>query len=201
MLSQASKKIVRRCFTTRMSLSAASDLARHLQVSAPFSGLSIAKLAKKYVPSCNSCQRMQVRTTTRAGKLHSVPVPPQAFSDIALDQAGLLLPPERRDMLLTTKDRLTGYTSLLACCQRTGQRRWRSWLIKDDPLFLVSGAPGLQPRQSLVDGNIGLGKQRGWWGFGYGSRQGLRQGQDRLRELAQCTLDRELQASGKVKTG
>ncbi|GAA5977503.1 hypothetical protein JCM11641_000983 [Rhodosporidiobolus odoratus] len=83
-------------------------------------GMSKSVLA--YVSSCDGCQRHKSRTTRRAGKLHSLLVPPRAFSDVALDFVGPLPLSEGKDMMLTIMDRLTGYTRLLACRSKDGAK-------------------------------------------------------------------------------
>ncbi|GAA5921705.1 hypothetical protein JCM1841_007097 [Sporobolomyces salmonicolor] len=101
-------------------------------LSASFYWPGMSKSVLQYVSSCDGCQRHKARTTRRAGKLHSLPVPPRAFSDIGLDFVGPLPLSEGRDMLLTITDRLTGYTRLLACRSKDGAKEiaelvYRGW--------------------------------------------------------------------------
>lgn len=80
------------------------------------------KMVEKYIGSCDGCQRHKSRTTLKGGKLHSLPVPPRPFSDIAIDFVGPLPKSEGMDMLMTVTDRLTGYTRVLGCSAKDGAK-------------------------------------------------------------------------------
>ncbi|GAA5978438.1 hypothetical protein JCM11641_007946 [Rhodosporidiobolus odoratus] len=62
------------------------------------------------------------KSVLAAGQLHSLPVPPRAFSDAALDFVGPFPASEGKDMLLTVTDRLSGYTRLMACRSKDGAK-------------------------------------------------------------------------------
>ncbi|GAA5972542.1 hypothetical protein JCM11641_001892 [Rhodosporidiobolus odoratus] len=101
-------------------------------LSASFYWSGMAKDVELYCSSCDGCQRFKARTTRRAGKLHSLPVPSRAFSDVALDFAGPIPLSEGKDMMLTMTDRLTGYTRILPCRSKDGAREiaelvYRGW--------------------------------------------------------------------------
>ncbi|GAA5920578.1 hypothetical protein JCM5296_000495, partial [Sporobolomyces johnsonii] len=115
------------------------DALGHLGFKKTLSTLSLSffwpKMAmevRSYVESCDGCQRHKARTTRKTGKLHSLPVPPRPFSDIAMDFVGPLPLSEGKDMLLTVTDRLTGYTRLFACRSKDGAKEiaevvFRGW--------------------------------------------------------------------------
>lgn len=91
------------------------------------------KMVEKYVGSCNGCQRHKSRTTLKGGKLHSLPVPPRPFSDVAIDFVGPLPKSDGLDMLMTVTDRLTGYTRVLGCTAKddakvVAQRMLDGWI-------------------------------------------------------------------------
>ncbi|GAA5959299.1 hypothetical protein JCM10213_008100 [Rhodosporidiobolus nylandii] len=117
----------------------AHDALGHLGAKKTLSALSLSffwpRMATEvieYVSSCDGCQRHKSRTTRTEGKLHSLPVPPRPFSDVALDFVGPLPLSEGRDMLLTITDRLTGYTRLIPCRSKDGAKEmaeivFRGW--------------------------------------------------------------------------
>ncbi|GAA5972537.1 hypothetical protein JCM11641_001890 [Rhodosporidiobolus odoratus] len=108
-------------------------------LSASFYWPGMAKSVDRYVSSCDGCQRHKSRTTRRAGQLHSLPVPPRAFSDVALDFVGPLPLSEGKDMLLTVTDRLTGHTRLLACRSKDGAKEVADTVFKG--WFSLFGLP------------------------------------------------------------
>ncbi|GAA5845583.1 hypothetical protein JCM11251_003669 [Rhodosporidiobolus azoricus] len=108
-------------------------------LSASFYWPGMSKAVLGYVASCDGCQRHKSRTTRRAGKLHSLPVPPRAFSDIALDFVGPLPLSEGKDTLLTITDRLTGYARLLACRSKDGAKEVADLVFKG--WFALFGLP------------------------------------------------------------
>ncbi|GAA5873889.1 hypothetical protein JCM1840_000216 [Sporobolomyces johnsonii] len=77
---------------------------------------------KKYVGSCDGCQRMKSETRKKQGALHPLPVPSRLFSDIALDFVGPLPKSKGHDYLLTITDRLSGYTRLVGCTTKDDAR-------------------------------------------------------------------------------
>ncbi|GAA5981406.1 hypothetical protein JCM10908_004099 [Rhodotorula pacifica] len=102
------------------------------RLSSSFFFPGMRQTVEKYVESCDGCQRHKSRTTRRAGKLHSLPIPPRPFSDIALDFVGPLPKSDSMDMLLTITDCLTGYTRVMGCRSTDGakeiaQRVFENW--------------------------------------------------------------------------
>ncbi|GAA5944073.1 hypothetical protein JCM1841_001868 [Sporobolomyces salmonicolor] len=101
-------------------------------LSSSFFWPGMRKDMERYVESCDGCQRHKSRTTRKAGKLHLLPVPPRAFSDVALDFVGPLPSSDGKDILLTITDRLTGYTHLFPCRSKDGAKEiadifFRGW--------------------------------------------------------------------------
>lgn len=124
----------------------AHDALGHLGAKKTLSRLSssfffpgMRRTVEKYVASCDGWQRNKSRTTTKAGKLHSLPVPPRPFSDIALDFVGPLPKSDGMDLMLTVTDRLTGYSRVIGCRTTDGakeiaQRVFEGW-------FTLFGSP------------------------------------------------------------
>ena len=65
-----------------------------------------------YVKSCTSCARNKSSTQAPAGFLHSMPIPKDRFSEMALDFVGTLAPSRGFDTILVMTDRLTDFVKL-----------------------------------------------------------------------------------------
>jgi hypothetical protein len=65
-----------------------------------------------YIKSCASCARNKSSTQAPAGLLHSMPIPHDRFSEIAIDFVGPLPKSKGFDMLAVITDRLTNYVKI-----------------------------------------------------------------------------------------
>ena len=73
---------------------------------------SLAKDARDWIASCDACQRHKVGGRAQ-GYLHSLPVPTERFSDLAMDFFEPPFPTGGYDNLLLVVDRLTKYVRIV----------------------------------------------------------------------------------------
>lgn len=80
-------------------------------------------LEDAYIPGCVDCQRNKSPTSKPAGPLHSLAVPDNRLSCVALDFVGPLPPDEGFDYLLTITDRLGADIRLIPCHKNISAER------------------------------------------------------------------------------
>ena len=86
----------------------------------------------QYIKSCTSCAQNKSNTQAPAGFLHSMPIPMQRFTEIAMDFVGPLPKSKGYDMLFVMTDRLTGYVKIepyytTATAKDIADLLYRSW--------------------------------------------------------------------------
>ena len=74
---------------------------------------TMVKDCKQYVKTCDSCQRHKSTTQAPAGPLHSLPIPQQRFSHIAIDFVGPFVKSDNFDYMMTITCRLTGRVAVI----------------------------------------------------------------------------------------
>lgn len=96
-------------------------------------------LEDAYIPGCTACQRNKSPTTKPAGPLHSLPVPDNRFSCVALDFVGPLPEDDGFDYLLTITDRLGADIRLVPCRKDISAERCAALFF--DAWYCENGLP------------------------------------------------------------
>jgi hypothetical protein len=129
-----------RCKTTReMLLHQYHDRENHFGITKTRQKLAteffwpyLSRDVRKYINSCPTCLRNKSSNQAPAGFLHSLPIPADRFSEIAIDFVGPLPKSQGFDAIVVFTDRLTNYVKIeptytTATAEDTARLAYRSW--------------------------------------------------------------------------
>jgi hypothetical protein len=102
------------------------------KLAAEFFWPNLSRDVRKYINSCATCLQNKSNNQAPAGFLHSLPIPADCFSDIAIDFVGPLPKSQGFDAVAVFTDRLTNYikiepTYTTATAEDTARLVYRSW--------------------------------------------------------------------------
>ena len=105
---------------------------------------------KKFIGSCDLCQRTKIESSLPYGLMHALPIPEARFESIHMDFAEMPISREDFDYLLIIKDRFSKVIELVACkkditAEDTAQLFYKRWYLKGHgfPNELVSDRDSL----------------------------------------------------------